>query len=467
MGRAEIRRFRRTAEEVTAFLKPKLDGNTRIKIVSHTDADGIASAAILARCLYSYNVPFAVKFGRAPEESDIVALAKEDYDLFVFLDQGSAQVEAINKYLLAKHADVLVIDHHPGPTLESPNFSYLNPHHCGLQGAMDISAAGATFSVVEGIDLRFRSLIGLAIVGALGDRQEPPSGFSGVNDTLVKRAIDLGLVNEGEGLRLIRRSLSPVLECIRSSTRPYMVGLSGSLEACRSLTDALGISHSSLISDLGPDAERGLRDAILARVGEMAASEEFQHSLWGTLYSVATDDLVGPRELREYVAVLDACGNLRKSEIGFAVAVGDVSAQEDALALLSSHQEQMLRIMGWLVARMSSFKSTPTFKYIDFGNAVDSGMVGETLSLAIESGLIPMEQPVLGIVDAAEGHAKISARGNPKLVMKGINLGQAMAKASAEVGGYGGGHDVSAASRIPRERLDEFIVKLDKALSGA
>ncbi|MFH1821424.1 MAG: DHH family phosphoesterase [Methanobacteriota archaeon] len=466
MGRAEIKRFRRAAEEATAFLKPKLDGGTRIKIISHTDADGIASAAILARCLYSYNVPFTVKFGRAPNEEDIAQLAKDNYDLFVFLDQGSGQLDAINKHLLAKRKDVLIIDHHPGQFMESPNLFCLNPHSCGLNGASDVSASGATFSVVEQVDLRFRSLIGLAIVGAIGDRQELLSGFTGVNDTLLKRAIDLGLVHESEGLKLVRRSLSPIVECLRTSTKPYILGLSGNLAACRSLIDTLGISHSSLLSDLGLDVERRLSEAIFLRVGALATKEEFRHTLWGTVYAASTEDLVGPKEIGEYAAILDACGNMRSPEIGFAAAVGDGSSHMDALALLSSYQEQMLAAISWVVTKLASFKLTSTFRYIYTGDSVNPAILGEMISLAIESALVPTEQPIIGMADTSDGHVKVSARGTPKLTMEGVNLGQAISKAAAEVGGYGGGHDVSAAARIPRDRMDEFVIKLDKAMSG-
>lgn len=238
------------------------------------------------------------------------------------------------------------------------------------------------------------------------------------------------------------------------------------MAACRSLIDTLGISHSSLISGLGLEVEKRLSEAIFSRAGAPAMREEFRHALWGAIYASATDDLVGPKELGEYAAILDACGNMRRPEIGFATAVGDGTIQMDALALLSSYQEQMLRAMGWLVSKLASFKLTSTFRYIYGGEAIDSAILGETLSLAIESALVPTEQPVVGMADSSDGQVKVSARSTPKLAMEGINLGQALSKAAAEVGGYGGGHDVSAAARIPRERLEEFIIKLDKAMSG-
>ncbi|KUO39394.1 MAG: hypothetical protein APZ16_03360 [Candidatus Hadarchaeum yellowstonense] len=466
MGRAEIKRFRRGAEEVAVFLKPRLDGKTRIKVISHTDADGIAAAAILARCLYAYNVPFSVKLSRPPSEEDIAQLAAEGQDLYIFLDQGSGQLDAINKHLLARQKEVIVIDHHPGQFLEHPKFSCLNPHLCGLSGSTDVSASGATFSVVEQLDLRFRSLISLALVGAIGDRQELSSGFTGVNDTLLKRAVDLGLVRESEGLKLVRRSLVPAVECLRTSTRPYILGLSGNLASCRSLLDTLGLSHSSLISDLGLELERKLADAIFSKAGAQAVKEEFRRTLWGTILTAATDDLVGPKELGEYSAIIDACGNMKRPEIGFALAVGDGSYQMDALGLLSNYQEVVLRAMGWLVEKLASFKIAAGFRYLYAGDAVDAAILGEILSLAIESALIPMEQPVVGMADAADGYVKVSARATSRLVAEGVNLGRAISKAAAAVGGYGGGHDVSAAARIPRNRVEDFVVELEKAISS-
>ncbi len=466
MGRAEIRRFQRAAEEAAAFLKPRLDGSVRVKLITHTDSDGISAAAILARCLYFYNVPFSVKFSRPMPPDQIAELAKEDYDMFIFVDQGSGQLEAIHKFILSKGRDVLVVDHHPGEFPEHPNLAYINPHACGLNGAKDASASGAAYSVVEQLDLRFRPLAGLAVVGAIGDRQEFFSGFTGVNDTLVKRAVDLGLLYQSEGLRLVGRTMSPIVECLRLSTRPYIVGLSGDLVACRSLADTLGIPYSSVLSELGPEVERMLADAIFARVGPLATNEEFTHALWGTLYATATEDLVAPRELREYASLLDACCNLRKPEIGFAVAVGDQAAQADAFAIFSSRQEQMLKALAWLVKKLGSFKLMSTFRYLYCGDAIDPAIVGEALSLAIESGLIPTEQPVLALADTTDDRIKVSARSTPGLAMEGIDIGRALAKAAADAGGYGGGHDVAAAAQLPRERMDEFIAKLDQTLSG-
>jgi len=467
MGRAEIKRFQRDANETATFFKPYLTDESRVKIITHTDADGLSAGAILARCLYAYNVPFHVKFTRPLEPEEIMELGKENYDLFVFMDQGSGQISTIQKFILEKGHHALILDHHPAELPRHPNLSYLNPHICGLNGAKDVSAAGVSYSIVERVDKSFMPLIGLVAVGAIGDRQEFFSGFTGVNETLVKKATDHGFLGIGEGLKLPGRSIYPVTECLNLSIRPYMPGISGDPAACRALVDELGIKKESTIDKFDLEVERKLRDAILAKVGSISENEEFCRTLWGTTYTLTTEELVGPRDARDYAAVLDACGKLRRPELGFAALMGDQTAQTDALALLSSYQKQMVEALSWLATHADAFKVTPQMRYVYAGDSIGPTMIGEAVSLAIESGLVVADLPIVGIANINENRLKVSARGTPRLAIRGINVGRTLAKVAEAVGGSGGGHDVSAAARVPRERMDEFVVKLDQAFAEA
>ena len=57
---------------------------------------------------------------------------------------------------------------------------------------------------------------------------------------------------------------------------------------------------------------------------------------------------------------------------------------------------------------------------------------------------------------------KVSSRANRGLVRRGLHLGNAMNECSSAVGGEGGGHDIAAGARIPKERRDEFLALVDK-----
>jgi single-stranded-DNA-specific exonuclease len=75
------------------------------------------------------------------------------------------------------------------------------------------------------------------------------------------------------------------------------------------------------------------------------------------------------------------------------------------------------------------------------------------------------DRPMFGLADINADKLKISARATPSLAIKGVNVGRTLSTVSEAVGGSGGGHDVSAAARIPRERMDEFLIKLEQALA--
>jgi RecJ-like exonuclease len=420
----------------------------------------------MSKCLRYYDVPFVVEFSRPKKPEEIAELSKEEYELFIFLDQGTAQLETIHKTLLAKHRDVLIVDHHPGDVYEHPNLAILNPHAIGLNGAKDVSASSASYALVENLDTHFRSLLVAALVGAIGDRQEFFSGFTGVNDVLYKRAADLGLVETREGLRLVGRSFRPLVETLKLSVRPYIPGVSGSLTGSREVLDEMELKHSILLDQISADEESALRDSLATRAGQAARSQEFFHTLWGPIHKPSSELGMVPLSLREYAALLDACGSLDKPEVGMAVFMGDKLAFQEALTILTSYQEEMLRVIVRLLEKSSSAREYQNFRALEGDDRVRVSLLGEALSLLIESGLVPVDRPVIVYAPTASGEVRVSARSTPALAMAGVNLGSALKACAQAVGGVGGGHDVAAAARIPPQKVGEFLAILDEHLGG-
>lgn len=112
----------------------------------------------MARCLSYYDSSFHLSFGGPPEEDDLESLKKKDYDLFIFLDQGTGQFEMIREHLMEKDNNVLILDHHPGDVQSYPESAHLNPHEFDLNGTSEVSASGVTYLVVEKIDEKLRPL---------------------------------------------------------------------------------------------------------------------------------------------------------------------------------------------------------------------------------------------------------------------------------------------------------------------
>jgi RecJ-like exonuclease len=229
----------------------------------------------------------------------------------------------------------------------------------------------------------------------------------------------------------------------------------------------LYIKKEDAIGKLDREVEEKLKQSILAKLGPIAENEEFCRTLWGPTYTLAVKEIIGPTDARDYVAMLDACGKLRKPELGFTTAMGDQAAEAGAIASLRDYQGQMVGALSWLGAHPDAIKETPRMRYVYAGDAISPTMIGEALSLAIESGMMRPDRPMFGLADINANKLKISARGTPALAINGVNVGRTLSKVSEAVGGSGGGHDVSAAARIPRERMDEFLIKLEQALGEA
>lgn len=462
MVQTEIRKFQKAAEEIASFLKSRLRGDIRIKINTHTDPDGVAAGNILARCLLYYDVPFHISFGGPPENEDLEKLAGQDYDLFVFLDQGTGQLQSIENYLLEADHEVLILDHHPGEIQKLPGLTILNPHSFGLNGARDVSASGVVYSVVQKLDEKFTPLSEMALIGALGDRQETSDGFTWINREIFEQAVEDGVLTTREGLKLERRT-TPLVDCLSHSIRPFLPGLSGEEDSTRELIENTGLEPQTILEELDVGDEEELRDEILERI-ELKPSENHKQSLWGTIYTSRVNQAVGPKNLHEYVTMLDACEKLGKIEVGFSALLGHEEARDNAIQSLVEYQERMIETINWLASRKERIKTTPRMHYIYVGGEMDIKMMGEALSIALESGIIENNRPLVGLVDLGEERLKVSARAPKEFAEAGGNIGKVLKEVSVDLQGNGGGHDMAAAARIPRERKDEFIKKVDQLL---
>ena len=455
--REEILAFERKAGEVASLLKEKL-GEKTVEIFTHADADGISASSLLAMYLHLHGHPFRIKFTRPYGAREMVELGKSEEGRFlVFLDQGSREIPTLEKKVTSRGHEVLILDHHPGKPPEDPRLLCLNPHLMGLNGAKEACASTVVYSVVEKMDRRLRKEVWLALVGALGDRQELAEGFTGINALLLRRALEEGTVERKEGMKLLDREEVPVAESLRLSVRPYLPGISGNSRVSAEIPEQLGLPPSSTLEELGEEGERRLCEALLERLGY---GEEGRELLWGGVYYLRDRSLPN---LRKWAVALDASDTYHRPEIGFAANLGDEEAKRECLLLLQGYQRRMLDNMAWFCRNLPNFEVSPKARYVRVGKEVPASEMGEMLSLALESRLVEGDRPLIGLADIGE-EVKVSGRATFHLTAKGINIGRILNEAAKAVGGEGGGHDVSGAAYIPKDKVEEFVREVERCL---
>jgi len=190
-------------------------------IVSHYDADGISSAAIVHSAFRKNNKKFRALPLKKLDDSAIDQIQKEPEVVFVDLGGGNKRVNELK--------DVVILDHHQTERIEKLQ---ANPHLFGIDGGSDLSASGVA-SLVYGHHFD------LGVVGAVGDMQYP---LSGLNRYLLQKGIDAGVLESKNDLRLYGRYSRPLLDFLTYSDDPFIPSLTYNAENCEKFISDIGIN---------------------------------------------------------------------------------------------------------------------------------------------------------------------------------------------------------------------------------
>ncbi|MGQ9720849.1 MAG: DHH family phosphoesterase [Candidatus Jordarchaeum sp.] len=444
------------------------------RVISHLDADGIAAAGITSHFLLRMGANFHLRIVQQLREENLREIQESKESIFVFTDLGSGQIGIIEKNLPPE--SVIIMDHHP-PEKET-TIHQANPHLWDINGATEISGAGITYLVAKSIDNSNMDLAPLAVVGALGDRQDKGEQhrLNGINAEIVKDGINKGVLEETTGIRLFGRETRPIATALEYTTDPFIPGLSGNHGAClKFLTDTVKIPLKTnnswrTISDLSQEEKTKLVSELIQYMlgpGEMT-SEEAQ-SIVGVIYILPKEEKQTPlRDAREYSALLNACGRMKKPGLGVAICLGDrKKTLEEVENVATDYREKLSGYMGWLI-KPGTITQMEHLQSFHGGKVIDDRIIGTIASIAISSGIIPQDKPVLAFAESGEDMVKVSARATDYQVQRGIDLGAALRSAVKEISSEAtaGGHNIAAGAHIPIGTETKLLQILNKIIKN-
>ncbi len=444
------KRASRCAEEIRK--------HKEVQLVSHIDADGISSAAIIARAMERAGIEYNMLFVKQLDEAIVRELADNNPELVIFTDLGSGQIEHINKYGL--HA--VIADHHrPQGDMEL----HLNPHLFGANGSFEISGSGAAFILAGQLGAN-RDLADLAIVGCIGDMQYRKYGkLVSLNREILNGNPEV--ITSRTDISLFGKQTRPVYKMLQYSSDPYLPGLTGNEDACIEFLKKIGFRCA--------EDERWRRWIDLSEEERIkVTSSLLQYSVQNGLSSYSVNRLVGEcyillrekegtemRDASEYATLLNATGRYMKAEIGMAVCMGDRGeAYEDSKKLLGEHRKNL--VDGLNFVKEKGVTQLSHLQYFDAGSSIPETIVGIVAGMSHASG--NRRLPIVAFADKDDGY-KVSARGTQELVNKGLNLSEAISQVCQEIGGAGGGHDIAAGATVPFGKKEEFIERLNAIIA--
>ena len=447
-------------KERAAQCAEEIKKHSSIHVVSHIDADGLTSAAIICTALDRMGTGYSTRFVKQLDDTIIADLAEQDHELVIFTDLGSGMLESIQSHGI----NAIVSDHHQ-PRGEMQN--HLNPHLFGANGSYELSGSGTTYILASALGDN-RDLADLAIVGAMGDLQHMKKGYlTGINRLILEEGANSNVLKFEKDITLFGKQTRPVFKLLQFASDPYIPGLTGSEDACIEFLHKQGIRFSGDERwRRWIDFEQGEKQKVVSALVQYCLSAGLPpykiERLIGEVYTLLKEgEGTEMRDASEYSTLLNATARYDHAEIGLAVCMGDRGdAYEQACKLLAEHRKNL--VDGLMFVKEQGLTKLKNLQYFDAGSSIRETIVGiiAGMSTSITS---DRSLPIIAFADTDDG-VKVSARGTQDLIRKGLNLSEAMSKISAEVGGAGGGHDIAAGATIPIVAKDEFIRKLDEMI---
>ncbi|MDE1845602.1 MAG: DHH family phosphoesterase [Thaumarchaeota archaeon] len=439
-----------------------------ISVITHLDCDGITSGSIVTKSLIRSGAKCTVRTVNEFSKNLIEKMKSDSRQFHIITDLGGGFAKDIDNAL---DDNWIVVDHHQIPQEEFDNQKVINAWKYDVDGGRDVSAGGMAYLVSKALHKENTDLAWIAVVAALGDRQDQgeKKSFTGINLEIASIAKKNNQVEIDLDILLVGRETRPLPDALAFTSQPFIEGLTWNRDACLSLLNSSGIklkdgSRWRVPAELTEDEKRVLLQTISKYISTKNASDILDE-LVGYTYTLSGEDKRSfLRDAREFSTMLNSCGRIRKAGVGIAICMGDRTK------MLQEGENILVEYRTFLRTYMNTL-SSERWRITDNGHYLmvnGEGLVPENMTGAVSSLLGGSQKNTGKIIilrtNGEEGTIKFSSRKSTGCKSE-VNLGLLMRECAAKVSGVGGGHAAAAGARITKDKLDEFLDYLEQNVS--
>lgn len=458
--------FSNFSDSVTDSIKSGKD----IFVVTHIDCDGITSGSIITKALIRAGAKVTTKTVKEMSASVIKNMQQDSRDIHIITDLGGGFARQFDEAL---GENWFALDHHEIPQEEYDNPRVINAWKYGVDGGSEICAGGMAYLAAKSLDKHNSDLAPIAIVSALGDRQDKgeKKSFVGKNAEIAEEAKANGQLQIDMDLLLVGRETRQLVDSLAFTSQPFIEGLTWNRDASLALLTSVGISLKDgsrfrTPSDLTDDEKRLLIEAI-TKFSSSQNATQIMDELIGHTYTFPGEERRSfLRDAREFSTMLNSCGRIGMSGVGIAICMGDRNKMlQEGEKILVEYRKMIRNYMN--ILSNERWRINGSTKYIMVNG---EGIIPETMTGTISSLLAGSPKNAGKIVilrtDGEENTIKFSSRKSTGC-KNSVNLSVLMKAGAERFNGVGGGHDAAAGARITKDNLDGFLDFIEDGVNGS
>ncbi len=455
-------------EESLSLFKDKISdcikSQKSISITTHIDCDGLTSGSIIAKALIREGAKCTLRTSKEFSKNIVESFKTDSRDFHIVTDLGGGFAKDLNQTL---GDDWIVLDHHQISEEEKDNQNVINAWKYGMDGGSEICAGGMAYLAAMALDEKNSDLSEIAVVSALGDRQDQGDrkSFTGKNFEIANTAKELGLVEMDLDLLLVGRETRPLAEAIAFTSQPFIEGLTWNKETCLSILKSSGIKLKEegrwrVPAELNEE-EKKLVIKTITDFSPDKNTTEVMSELIGYTYTFPKEDKRSfLRDGREYSTMLNSCGRINRSGVGMAICMGDRNqVLTEGEGILTDYRKKIKEYMNILSNERWRISENENCIMVNGEDIVPETMTG-TISSLIAGSPKNIGKIVILRTRGEANTIKFSSRKSFGCKSK-INLSELMRTGAEKFDGIGGGHNAAAGAKITKDKLDEFLKYLE------
>jgi single-stranded-DNA-specific exonuclease len=455
-------------DESLSFFKDKISdcikSGKSISVTTHIDCDGLTSGSIITKALIRAGASCTVRTSKEFSKKVIDSLKRDSRDFHVITDLAGGFANNLDESL---GEDWIVLDHHQISEKEQDNQKVINAWKYGIDGGTEICAGGMAYLAAMALDDKNSDLSAIAVVSALGDRQDQGErkSFTGKNYEIANTAKEEGLVEIDLDLLLVGRETRPLPDALAFTSQPFIEGLTWNRDACLSLLNSSGIQLKEggrwrVPAELNDEEKRSVIETITKFTAGKNATE-IMSELIGYTYTFPREDKRSfLRDGREFSTMLNSCGRINRSGVGIAVCMGDRNKiLREGETILTDYRKLIREYMNVLTNERWRVSESKTCVMVNGEGIVPEMMTG-TISSLIAGSPKNAGKIVILRTGGEENTIKFSSRKSFGCKSE-INLSELMRTGAEKFDGVGGGHNAAAGAKITKDKLDGFLDYLE------